>query len=196
MTAEDRITSMAINALSRLHQTRPAFALDVDGESRVPLYEQLCRQFRQAIQEGRLDPAEPLAPEPELAVWLGVSRFTLRQALGQLVREGLLHRQRGRGTFVVEAGINGAGHATADAIDVEVVEIGLRQPTSDVAALLGIEPTSQVVEIVQRRARHGQPVAVERITLDGQALPLGGLAELTGDNLYALLDGWAVGSRQ
>ena len=48
---------MAINALTQLPQERLTFALDVDRESRVPLYEQLHRQFRQAIQDGRLDPS-------------------------------------------------------------------------------------------------------------------------------------------
>jgi GntR family transcriptional regulator len=192
MTAEDRITSMAINALSQLHQTPPSFVLDVDRESRIPLYEQLCRQLRQAIQEGRLDPSEPLAPEPELAAWLGVSRFTLRQALGQLVREGLLRRQRGRGTFVVEAcadaGIAAAGLRATDATDVEILEVGLCHTTSEVAALLGIDPSSRAVEIVQQRSAHGRIIAVERIILNGHSLPLGGLADLTGDNLPALLD--------
>src|SRR4051812_37515822 len=114
---------MAINALSQLHPQRSPIALDVDRESRVPLYEQLCLQLRQAIQEGHLDSSEPLPPEPELAAGLGVSRFTLRQALGQLVREGLLRRQRGRGTFVVEpsdeAGAGRAGQHLGLTADIE-----------------------------------------------------------------------------
>lgn len=187
---------MAINALTQLPQERLTFALDVDRESRVPLYEQLHRQFRQAIQDGRLDPSEPLAPEPELAAWLGVSRFTLRQALGQLVREGLLRRQRGRGTFIVEAPhAADSGRPDLRAIpgtDVEILEVGLGQPTPDEATVLGIEPDDRIVEIVQRRSARGRVIALERIVLDGQALPLGGLADLAGDNLYELLDRWAA----
>jgi GntR family transcriptional regulator len=183
---------MAINALPQIHHERPTFALDVDRESRVPLYEQLRLQFRQAIQDGRLDPSEPLAPEPELAAWLGVSRFTLRQALGQLVHEGLLRRQRGRGTFIIEPGDEAptgrAGLRPIPGTDVEIVEVGLSHPTPDEATALGIDPDERVVEIVQRRSAQGRVIALERIILDGQALPLGGLVELAGDNLYDLLE--------
>ena len=183
---------MAINALPQIHHERPTFALDVDRESRVPLYEQLRLQFRQAIQDGRLDPSEPLAPEPELAAWLGVSRFTLRQALGQLVHEGLLRRQRGRGTFIIEPGDEAragqAGLRPIPGTDVEIVEVGLSHPTLDEATALGIDPAERVVEIVQRRSAQGRVIALERIILDGQALPLGGLVELAGDNLYDLLE--------
>jgi DNA-binding GntR family transcriptional regulator len=183
---------MAINALTQLHHERFTFALDVDRESRVPLYEQLRLQFRQAIQDGRLDPSEPLAPEPELAAWLGVSRFTLRQALGQLVHEGLLRRQRGRGTFIVEApattDLGPSSLRAVAATDVEVLEVGLSQPTADEAAALGIDPAKRIVEIVQRRSAQGRVIALERIVLDGHSLPLAGLAELAGDNLYELLE--------
>ena len=114
------------------------------------------------------------------------------------MREGLLRRQRGRGTFIVEpcpdAGIDRAGHRAADATDVEIVDVSLRHPSPDTAALLGLDPASPMLEIVQQRSAQGRVIALERIVLDGQALPLGGLVELAGDNLYALLSHY--GSRQ
>jgi GntR family transcriptional regulator len=184
---------MAINALSQFHSHRPPIVLDVDRESRVPLHEQLCLQFRAAIHTGRLDPSAPLPPEPELAADLGVSRFTLRQALGQLVREGLLKRQRGRGTFVVEppdgeAGAGRVGQHLGQSADVEIVQVGLAYPAAGVAATLGITPTDVVVEIVQRRLVDGQVVAVEQITFDALLLPIAGLVELDGADLYDLLE--------
>src|SRR3954464_12570387 len=45
-------STMAINALAQIHPQRPSIVLDVDRESRVPLYEQLRLQLRQAIFEG------------------------------------------------------------------------------------------------------------------------------------------------
>lgn len=57
-----------------------------------------------AIAIGAFSPGDVLPPERELATQLGVSRATLRQALGQLVGLGLLASRRGRsgGTFVTE----------------------------------------------------------------------------------------------
>lgn len=57
-----------------------------------------------AIAIGAFSPGDVLPPERELATQLGVSRATLRQAIGQLVGLGLLASRRGRtgGTFVTE----------------------------------------------------------------------------------------------
>ena len=141
---------------------------------------------------GRLDPSAPLPPEPELAADLGVSRFTLRQALGQLVREGLLKRQRGRGTFVVEppdgeAGAGRVGQHLGRLLTSRSCRSG-SPPVGGVAATLGITPTDVVVEIVQPRLVDGQVVAVEQITFDALLLPIAGLVELDGADLYDLLE--------
>ena len=55
-----------------------------------------------AIAAGRLAPGDRLPAEQELAAWFGVSRMTLRHALGELARRGLVTRSvgRGGGTFV------------------------------------------------------------------------------------------------
>lgn len=55
-----------------------------------------------AIIERRYKPHEKLPPERALAVKLGVSRATLREAVGKLVERGLLIRRHGAGTFVCE----------------------------------------------------------------------------------------------
>jgi GntR family transcriptional regulator len=57
-----------------------------------------------AIAVGRLAPGDRLPAEQELAAWFGVSRMTLRHALGELARRGLVTRTvgRGGGTFVAE----------------------------------------------------------------------------------------------
>jgi GntR family transcriptional regulator len=57
-----------------------------------------------AIAAGQLAPGDRLPPEHALAAWLGVSRMTLRHALAELVRRGLVIRAVGRhgGTFVAE----------------------------------------------------------------------------------------------
>ncbi|MGH2495972.1 MAG: GntR family transcriptional regulator [Ktedonobacteraceae bacterium] len=68
----------------------------------LPLYYQLKEVLRQQIQAGHLAPHSSIPSEPELVSSYHVSRATVRQALTELVNEGLLYRQHGKGTFVCE----------------------------------------------------------------------------------------------
>jgi GntR family transcriptional regulator len=68
----------------------------------LPLYYQLKEVLRQQIRAGHLAPHTAIPSEPELVARYHVSRATVRQALTELVHEGLLYRQHGKGTFVCE----------------------------------------------------------------------------------------------
>src|SRR5258708_20167081 len=68
----------------------------------LPLYYQLKEVLRQQIRAGHLAPHTAIPSEPELVTRYHVSRATVRQALTELVHEGLLYRQHGKGTFVCE----------------------------------------------------------------------------------------------
>ncbi len=121
---------------------------------------------REDLQRGEIIP-----PERELCEEYGISRMTARQAIVELVNEGILYREQGRGTFVAGEKVKqeaerlasftedmaGRGHETTSSVlDAESVEAG---PV--VARLLGIEETEKVVRI--RRVRHadGEPMALE-----------------------------------
>ncbi len=68
----------------------------------LPLYFQLKEVLKQQIRAGHLAPHTAIPSEPELVAKYHVSRATVRQALSELVHEGLLYRQHGKGTFVCE----------------------------------------------------------------------------------------------
>jgi GntR family transcriptional regulator len=68
----------------------------------VPHYYRLESHLRDGIRSGTLKPGDPIPPESHLSQTFGVSRTTVRQALSRLVYEGLITRQRGRGSFVTE----------------------------------------------------------------------------------------------
>jgi GntR family transcriptional regulator len=68
----------------------------------LPLYYQLKEALKQQIRSGHLAPHTAIPSEPELVSSYHVSRATVRQALSELVHEGLLYRQHGKGTFVCE----------------------------------------------------------------------------------------------
>ncbi|HLQ29827.1 MAG TPA: GntR family transcriptional regulator [Ktedonobacteraceae bacterium] len=68
----------------------------------LPLYYQLKEVLKQQIRSGHLAPHTAIPSEPELVTSYHVSRATVRQALSELVHEGLLYREHGKGTFVCE----------------------------------------------------------------------------------------------
>ena len=72
----------------------------LDESSSLPLYQQLQRALRQAIENRVLGPDDALPPERDLAEEFHISRITVRKAIDGLVSEGLLVRRQGSGTFV------------------------------------------------------------------------------------------------
>jgi DNA-binding transcriptional MocR family regulator len=72
----------------------------IDRASSVPVYVQIARQFRRAIEDGDLPSGERLPPERRLASLLGVNRTTIVNAYRELAADGLVSGQVGRGTIV------------------------------------------------------------------------------------------------
>jgi GntR family transcriptional regulator len=66
----------------------------------VPLYHQIQHLLRHRIHSGQYPPGTQIPSEHELSNELAVSRVTLREALRELVRENLLIKIQGKGTFV------------------------------------------------------------------------------------------------
>jgi GntR family transcriptional regulator len=75
-------------------------ATEISADSPVPLYRQLADLVRKRIQGGELRHGARLPSEAQLGNAYGISRITVRQALSELEREGLLERTPGKGTFV------------------------------------------------------------------------------------------------
>jgi GntR family transcriptional regulator len=75
----------------------------MDRTSPVPLYYQLKLLLLEKIERGEWARGALIPSEKELEATYGLSRTTVRQALGELTAEGLLYRRRGRGTFVAHA---------------------------------------------------------------------------------------------
>jgi GntR family transcriptional regulator len=71
-------------------------------DSPVPLHYQLRHLLVGMIEQGQIRPGEALPAERELAARFGVSLAPVRQAILDLVGEGVLHRTRGKGTFLSE----------------------------------------------------------------------------------------------
>jgi DNA-binding GntR family transcriptional regulator len=74
----------------------------IDRRSPIPFYFQLTKLLTREIEAGRWRTGERLPSEPAICAQFGVSRTTVRQALAALESEGLVRREKGRGTFVGE----------------------------------------------------------------------------------------------
>jgi len=72
----------------------------IDRDSPIPVYFQITLDLEQRISGGEWRADNRLPSEPDLATQYNVSRMTIRQAINELVKDGILIRRRGNGTFV------------------------------------------------------------------------------------------------
>ncbi|MFC4812853.1 GntR family transcriptional regulator [Paenibacillus sp. GCM10023250] len=82
---------------------------------RKPLYIRIQSHFKEAIRAGRLREGDRIPAEKELLEHFNVSRITVANALGELARDGWIHRVPGRGTFVRGVPEDESGYAAAAA---------------------------------------------------------------------------------
>jgi GntR family transcriptional regulator len=167
----------------------------LDPRSQLPLHARAEQAVRDLIAKPDYRDGGLLPDEVSLARWLGISRNTLRAAIGRLVDEGRLERRAGVGTRVVEPPVSsgvGAWHSftkemLAQGIVVETFAIGIRRVAApaDVARALQLTSGAQVLRLDRVRGWAGKPEVVFRSWLH----PRLGLSEQ--DNftapLYALI---------
>jgi GntR family transcriptional regulator len=168
----------------------------IDRNHVVPLYYQLMQGLRARIERGEWRPGDLIPSERELCETYGISRMTVRQALAELVNDGLLRREQGRGTFVARPKIRKqlsqltsftmdmrtrGKEASAQALRMEIVPARPR-----VADVLRIDGGQPVVLIERLRLADGEPMGIERCHLffDGCEAILG---EDVSHSLYKLL---------
>ncbi len=140
----------------------------VSRDSQIPLHHQIANDLRERIGSGAWAPGRRIPGEPELTRLYGASRITIRQALSNLERDGLISREPGRGSFVRDPTIT-AGPRRLTSFTQELRARGL-EPSSRVLSLAEVPADEQVAE------RLGLPVGalvarLERLRFgDGEAL--------------------------
>lgn len=75
---------------------------EISSSSRLPIYQQLVQQVREAIARGELKPEDRLPSVRQLSRDLVINPNTVARAYTELEREGLLSNRPGRGVFVAE----------------------------------------------------------------------------------------------
>lgn len=122
-------------------------------DDRAPLHIQLEDVLRRLIRSGQVSAGSVLPGEFELAASLGLSRHTVRHALSTLAAEGLLRRERGRGTHVTDPTTH---------LNLNVRSLDHFYAFAWEAAALGLEQRSHVLEFKQVSA---PPVVVRQLSL-------------------------------
>ena len=148
-----------------------------------PRYLQLRRHLMRAIRSGEMEPETPLPPERDIATMTGLSRVTVRKAMGELVEEGLITQRRGSGSFVsgkgqrVEQSLSVLTSFTEDmalrgkTVQSKWLERGLFLPTPKEVELLQLPRDSSVARLSRLRSADGVPLAIERAALPPDILP-------------------------
>lgn len=162
-----------------------------------PLYQQISTHLKHLVSNGKLEPGEAMPSESELHKLYGASRLTIRRAMDDLVREGLLDRRHGVGTFV-------ANSTTAQIVPSElsftrnmlrlgrtpsscVERFGVVAATPEVARQIKLEPGAPVYELVRVRLVDGEPLMLETTYLSHQQFPDLAQADLEAESLYTYL---------
>jgi DNA-binding GntR family transcriptional regulator len=169
--------------------------LALDRTSPVPLYYQVATRLQQLIEDGELRVGSRLPNEVDLADRLGVSRPTMRRAIGYLVERGMLVRKRGVGTQIVHPKVRRPVELSSLYDDLvnsgqqprtEIRSLDVRIAPDHIAEALGVPEGTEVTWFERLRYAGGEPLAIMQ-----NAVPVDVLALTEGDlerhGLYELL---------
>jgi GntR family transcriptional regulator len=140
--------------------------------SKVPLYQQLYEILHEKILSHESKPGDLFPPESELIQRYQVSRMTVRTVLDMLVKEGLIYRQQGRGTFIahpkLEHGLSRIVNFTEDMLQrgfkpsSKVLFSGLIRATDYIAERLSIEVGEELTRLDRLRLADNEPMCLEK----------------------------------
>lgn len=168
----------------------------LDAEHAQPLYQQLHRALRAAIDRGVLAPEDALPSERQLAADLGISRITVRKAIDALAAEGLLVSRQGAGNFVATPSRIDKNFAKLTSFSEDMRSRGLAPSSEwlkraagvvnpDEAMKLGVSPGTAVLRFHRLRFADERPMAIEYATVLATALRS---VDAVVESLYTALD--------
>ena len=150
---------------------------------RTPLYAQAEKVLEGLLVHRRYRIGDRIPPEAELVRNLGVSRATIRAAIGRLVARGLLVRRQGSGTFLARLPErNDAPGPVGIKLGTGVAELGRLETYTSIAERLGLKADSDRLHVQAARATRAEADALE--------LPVNG--GVTRVSRVLLLDGEAA----
>jgi len=143
----------------------------IDRQSQQKLYVQVYSIIKEKIEKGDWPSAAQIPTEDELCRSYDVSKATIRIALSELVRDGYLRRQQGKGTFVAFAmpdfGMAMKTSLTEEMfgeevhVKKEILVKGVKEPSDDIKTYLKIDDS--IFYVLCKRVVDGNPVFLEEL---------------------------------
>jgi GntR family transcriptional regulator len=151
----------------------------VDRESQQKLYVQMYSIIKDKIEQREWPAGSQIPTEDDLCTVYNVSKATVRMAIAELVRNGYLRKQQGKGTFVSLAlpdlGITMKTKLTEDMFGEgvvarkEVLVKGVKVPPEDVRNYLRSE--GDIYYILCKRVVQGEPAYLEESFVPLEVVP-------------------------
>jgi GntR family transcriptional regulator len=152
------------------------------------------------IEDGTFHPGEQLPSQNELALQLGISRATLREALLDLEREGFVVRRQGVGTFVapefenrLESGVERLESiletAARQGMELELDDLRIEEVPADrrLSGILQVEPGTVLTSVRRVLTADGTPVAYMHDLVPSAILAPSDIDETFGGSVLDLL---------
>lgn len=158
---------------------------------------ELATTLEQHILSGRWPTGTKIPAERTLSREYEVSRETVRVALDELERAGLVVRRHGSGTYVAARRLEQSllGHfsiveslrSAGAAVETRVLSKSMTTVLPTVAQELSVSSDAQVLELERLRSVEGVPLMLERTWLPGKLVPALEDADLASEGLYQTL---------
>jgi GntR family transcriptional regulator len=172
------------------------------ASSSRPLYFQVKESIKNSIASSDLKPGHRLPGERQLMASYEVSRVTVRQAIAELVYDGLLYRHHGKGTFVAPSRIErpiarlvGYGEElTNDGLDstISVVNSGFEDPSDELKHKLKLRNGDKVLNVTRIFLAGGEPLLLDRAYLTPEVGKFLLAVDLTKDLFYPIFEQYGI----
>ncbi len=171
----------------------------IDFESPIPYYLQLIDVVKERIQQKEWQPGSQIPGEQDLCGQYGISRTVVRQALRELELEGVIHRRKGKGTFVAVPKISEGLVQKLTGFYQDMLDRGLKPVTrvlkqeviaanEKVARQLELEAGTQVIHLHRLRFINDEPIQLVTSYLPYALCPLVATVDFTDRSLYEYLE--------
>ena len=166
--------------------------------SPLPRYYQLKEIMRERVQSDEWKPGELIPSERELSEKYGISRMTARQAITDLVNEGLFYREQGKGTFVSQrkitqqlirlTGFTEDIKARGQKPGTKVLSAQMFPADETTAEKLRIDPGTLIFRLQRLRLADDEPLAIELSQISFKGCERLLEEDLEQNSLYRLLE--------
>ncbi|OCL27207.1 GntR family transcriptional regulator [Orenia metallireducens] len=173
----------------------------VSKDNPLPLYYQLKEILQEMIENNILEAGDPIPTERELSEMHSISRMTVRKAIMDLVNEGLVYREQGRGTFVADTesklkyqlsklkGFTQIMKEKGLKTKTKILYFELKEATKKVRNHLKMpNDKNKVIEVNRLRIVEEEPFAIETVWIPYDLCPNMSQEMLENNSFYSILE--------